>query len=174
MQSGSISYARLKGIYVLKFSGSISVPLSPDLSDFGEKLISDPELAGVVIDLTAVKSIDSTALGLLVNIAAGVRKLNLDQPVIISTDANVSRTLEVTGFSQVFHIVEKLPDSVADSCRVQTELPSVDSNELEICEKVLQAHRNLMRLNESNRDTFHPVVIALEKEQQVKLSKNLL
>ena len=173
MQSGSISYARLKGIYVLKFSGSISVPLSPDLSAFGESLLSDPELAGVVIDLTDVISIDSTALGLLVNIAAGVRKLGLDQPVIISTDANVNRTLEVTGFAQVFHIIEVLPDSVVGSCRVHTELPSVDSNELEIGEKVLTAHRILMQLNENNRNTFRPVVIALEKEQQAKLSKNL-
>ena len=173
MQSGSISYARLKGIYVLNFSGSISVPLSPDLSAFGESLLGDPELEGVVIDLTDVKSIDSTALGLLANIAAGVRKLGLDQPVIISTDANVSRTLEVTGFAQVFHIIEALPDSVVDSCPGHIELPSVDSNELEVCEKVLTAHRALMQLNENNRNTFRPVVIALEKEKQTKLSKNL-
>ena len=173
MQSGSISYARLKGIYVLNFSGSISVPLSPDLSAFGESLLGDPELEGVVIDLTDVKSIDSTALGLLANIAAGVRKLGLDQPVIISTDANVSRTLEVTGFAQVFHIIEVLPDSVVDSCPGHIELPSVDSNESEICEKVLTAHRALMQLNENNRNTFRPVVIALEKEKQTKLSKNL-
>ena len=69
MRTGSISYASLNGVYVLKFSGEIRVPLCANLNDFGDEILRDPALLGVVIDLTAVKSMDSTALGLLVKIA---------------------------------------------------------------------------------------------------------
>jgi len=166
MRTGSISYASLNGVYVVKFSGEIRVPLCTNLNDFGDELLSDPALLGVAIDLTAVKSIDSTALGLLVKIAIGMEELGLDRPLIISTDENVNRTLEMTGFHQIFHILEQLPSSLADANVMLHDLPSPASPNVDLCEQVLEAHRILMNLNEKNKEVFTPVVQALESEQR--------
>ncbi|MBV1870773.1 MAG: STAS domain-containing protein [Gammaproteobacteria bacterium] len=165
MHVGSISYATMNGVYVLRFCGEIRVPLCADLNKFGDKLLSDASLAGVVIDLIDVKSIDSTALGLLVKIAMGVEELGLDHPLIISTNANVNRTLEVTGFQQIFHILDRVPASLIDASMMLSELPSSNEANPDLCGQVLEAHRILMGLNERNERAFKPVVNALEREQ---------
>lgn len=166
MRTGSISYASLNGVYVVKFSGEIRVPLCTNLNDFGDEILKDPALLGVAIDLTAVKSIDSTALGLLVKIAIGMEELGLDRPLIISTDVNVNRTLEMTGFQQIFHILEQLPSSLADANVMLHDLPNPANPNVDLCEQVLEAHRILMNLNDKNKEVFTPVVQALENEKR--------
>jgi len=165
MRTGSISYASLDGVYVVKFNGQIRVPLCTNLNDFGDDLLSDPALVGVAIDLTDVRSIDSTALGLLVKIAIGVGDLGLEKPLIISTDSNVNRTLEMTGFHQIFHILEEMPSSLADANEMLNDLPHSENPSVDLCEQVLEAHRILMNLNEKNKEIFTPVVQALENER---------
>ncbi|HEY9134279.1 MAG TPA: hypothetical protein VIM85_00620, partial [Pseudomonadales bacterium] len=49
--------------------------------------------------------------------------------------------------------------------------PQVDSTQQEICAKVLEAHRVLMELNSTNKETFQAVVDELEKEQRQQKSK---
>ena len=43
-------------------------------------------------------------------------------------------------------------------------MPELVSSEEDVRQRVLDAHRTLMSLNESNRDTFHDLVAALEAE----------
>ena len=118
-----------------------------------------------MIDLIDVKSIDSTALGLLVKIAMGVDELGLDRPLIISNDSNVNRALVVTGFHQIFHILDRMPASLIDASVMLSELPSSNEANADLCGQVLEAHRILMGLNERNERAFKPVVNALEREQ---------
>ena len=166
MRTGSIAFASLSGVYVVKFCGEIRVPLCTNLNDFADELLGDSALSGVVIDLTDVKSIDSTALGLLVKIAVGMDDKGLGRPLIISVDSNVNRTLEMTGFHQIFHILERMPASLIEANNMLKELPHQDEPTVDLCEQVLEAHRVLMSLNDKNKETFKPVVQALENEQR--------
>ena len=63
MQESSICYGVLNGVYVIKFNGEVRVPMCGSLDAFTRKLLDDPALSGVIIDLTDIKFIDSTALG---------------------------------------------------------------------------------------------------------------
>lgn len=166
MQESSICYGVLNGVYVIKFNGEVRVPMCGSLDAFTRKLLDDPALSGVIIDLTDIKFIDSTALGLLVKIAAGVGKRHLDKPLIVSSDENVNRTLEMTGFKQVFYIIDRFPENFRDGLNALQQLPAVDQKTIDLCSQVLEAHRILMALNEQNQETFLPVVKALENEQR--------
>ncbi len=62
------------------------------------------------------------------------------------------------GFDQVFNIVSDpvpCPECLDD-------LPDQDQSEEEVRIKVLEAHKILMGLNDSNREAFHDLVNALE------------
>ncbi|HEX4975901.1 MAG TPA: STAS domain-containing protein [Pseudomonadales bacterium] len=166
MQQSSICYGVLKGVYVIKFSGEIRVPTCASLNAFTQVLLDDPALQGVIIDLTNIKYIDSTGLGLLVKIALGVSKRHLDKPLIVSSDENVNRTLEMTGFKQIFHILNSFPESFPKNFNATQDLPAADQVTLDLCAQVLDAHRALMALNEQNQHTFMPVIKALESEQR--------
>jgi hypothetical protein len=46
------------------------------------------------------------------------------------------------------------------------ELPEVESNERTVHQKVLEAHRILMSMNETNEETFKDLVYTLESENK--------
>jgi hypothetical protein len=54
--------------------------------------------------------------------------------------------------------------------RVLTDLPSQDQSEDVVRSKVLEAHKILMGLNDSNREAFHDLVNALERTDPVRPS----
>jgi hypothetical protein len=79
---------------------------------------------------------------------------------VVTTHDDITRLLQSMGFDQVFNIVDTplpCPECLAD-------LPSQDQSEDVVKAKVLEAHQILMSLNESNREAFHDLVSALERQ----------
>lgn len=157
--TGKALYAVHQGTYVLKLIGEIRVPICATIDGFIENMFQDRQLNSVLIDLSKTQVIDSTALGLLAKIAIQTRKRFHSKPLIISTQPDVTRILDTMGFEKVFNIVHEEP---VKSPRM-SEMPNVPCDEVNAFEKVLEAHRILMDMNESNRETFKDVVAALEK-----------
>ncbi|MEZ5126422.1 MAG: STAS domain-containing protein [Thermoleophilia bacterium] len=98
-----VTYERLPGdVGVVSLEGEIDIYSSPQ---FKEVLLRGIEegASRIVIDLTDVTFIDSTALGVLVSGAKRVRPHNgsLD---IICVDDNIIRILEITGLDRIFGV----------------------------------------------------------------------
>ena len=151
-------YAVHQGTYVLKLIGEIRVPICATLDGFIEALFNDQQLSSVLIDLSETDVIDSTALGLLAKIAIQTRKRFNQKPCIISTRSDISRILDSMGFEKVFNIIHEAP---VKNPRM-SEVPNVPCSAGDACDKVLEAHRILMEMNEKNHATFRDVVAALE------------
>ncbi len=82
-------------------------------------------------------------------------------PTLVTTHEDITRLLQSMGFDQVFNIVDQpLP---RPECL--TDLPSQDQCEEVVKAKVLEAHKILMGLNDSNREAFHDLVNALEGQR---------
>jgi len=96
------------GVIVLE--GEIDIYSAPQ---FKEVLLSGIEDGAqrVIVDLTAVTFIDSTALGVLVSGAKRVRPRNgnLD---IVCTDENIIRIFEITGLNRIFGIYASRDEAV--------------------------------------------------------------
>jgi len=152
-------YAVHQGTYVLQLIGEIRVPICATLDSFIEGMFRDPELHSVLIDLSQTQIIDSTALGLLAKIAIQTRKRFKRKPLIISTQSDVTRILDTMGFEKVFNIVHEEPVKSPS----MIEMPNIPCDEKNAFDKVLEAHRILMDMNDRNRETFKDVVAALEK-----------
>mgnify|MGYP002019061313 FL=1 len=113
----------------------------------------------IVIDLTETECIDSTSLGLLAKLSILSRQKVGFLPTLVSNHEDMNRLLQSMGFDQVFNIVsESTP-----TCEELQDLPAQMLSEDKVKHKVLEAHRILMDLNDSNREAFRDLVSALEK-----------
>lgn len=159
MSNGKIQFAEQDGIFVLKFVGEVRLTLCSALDATIEKIFASANFSSIVIDLIETRSIDSTTLGLLAKLSILSRQKVGLLPTLVTDQPDITRLLHSMGFDQVFNIVDQ-PTVTPDNL---TDLPSQDLSELEVKARVLEAHRILMGLNESNREAFHDLVLALER-----------
>lgn len=156
---GKIQFAEQSGTFVLKFVGEVRLTLCSALDATIEKIFAALNFTAIIIDLTEAQSVDSTTLGLMAKLSILSRQKVGLLPTVVTTNPDVTRVLQSMGFDQVFNIVDTplpCPDCLAD-------LPSQDQSEEVVKAKVLEAHRILMGLNDSNREAFHDLVSALER-----------
>jgi anti-anti-sigma factor len=155
MQPGKILVAEHGGAFVIKLVGDVRLTYCTALDDFFERMLGSPSFASVIIDLCAAENIDSTTLGQLA--IAAQRRFHL-HPVVLSTNPNITRILLSMGFDRVFDIREQTPQTD----KQLGELPVVAATESDVQQRVLDAHRVLMGMNEHTRAEFKELVCALE------------
>ncbi len=156
---GKIQFAEQSGTFVLKFVGEVRLTLCSALDATIEKIFAALNFTAIIIDLTEAQSVDSTTLGLMAKLSILSRQKVGLLPTVVTTNPDITRVLQSMGFDQVFNIVDTplpCPDCL-------TDLPSQDQSEEVVKAKVLEAHRILMGLNDSNREAFHDLVSALER-----------
>jgi anti-anti-sigma factor len=158
MREGSIFFAREGDSYVLKFVGEVRLTLCTTLDRHLEQVLVGGGVRHILVDLTETDSIDSTSLGLIAKLAVGAGRLSLEAPTLVSTNEDVTRILFTMGFERIFLLLDTMPTSLVDLKR----LPFVQESEAAVRDRIIEAHKVLMSLNESNRDAFVDLVSTLE------------
>jgi anti-anti-sigma factor len=159
MDSGKVLHACHEGVHVLRFIGDIRYNLSPSVERFLEGVYAGPLPAGFVIDLSETDSIDSTNLGLLVQIARWMQVHDAPRVTIVSVRDDINDLLTSMAFDEVFDIVTRTSMQTGN----ERELPPGNTDKAALAHTLLEAHRALMELSERNQEMFHDVVTALEK-----------
>ena len=167
MTPGRIQFAESQGTYLLKLLGEVRLTLCPTLETFLDKIFKEPSFKSVIIDLSETQTIDSTSLGLLAKLSIKTKKKNGQVPVLLSPQHDINKILLSMGFERVFIMVKELEQPIAFNMQ---ELPSdpPNNNEQKTQARVLDAHKVLMNLNESNRKAFSELVKQLEKHGGMK------
>jgi anti-anti-sigma factor len=160
MTLGHVTHAARNGIHVLRYFGSVNYTLAPGLQRFLEGIIHDGAISGLVFDLTAAESLDSTNLGLMARANEEVRGAGVAQSVIISNNEDIDDVLRSMGFEQSFDVVHSGTGPEADAEPVLSEPPVAT----ELQRTMLDAHRALVRLSDAGRLEFEPVVACLERD----------
>ncbi len=155
-----IYYAEAEGNYYLRFVGDVRVTFCGALSNYLQKLFSAEQVVSVVVDLRMAKAVDSTTLGLLAKLALYLRDTRKLMPVLLVEDDSMIRLLESMGIDEVFEFSEQLPEDIGQ----ETELVCTEVAAEEARNKVLEAHRTLMGLNNKNMLVFSDLVKSLESE----------
>ncbi len=110
-----------------------------------ERIFTALNFSAIVIDLTETRSIDSTTLGPVSQVVHSVSAEGWPVADRRHHPRRHTRLLQSMGFDQVFNIVDRpIP---CPECL--TDLPSQDQSEEVVRVKVLEAHKILMGLNES-------------------------
>ena len=158
--SGHILVGACEGNYVLKFSGDIRVGLCGSLDAFCERMLDAADFRSVIVDLAETLAIDSTALGCLARLSLAVQRIQAKIPTLICRSSDIERVLLNMGFDDVFAIVAEA--NVQDVELV--DIPAVVEQEAR--QRVIEAHKVLMSLNDSNRAAFKSLVDALEHDKE--------
>jgi anti-sigma B factor antagonist len=105
-----IAESRVDGVSVVTVTGEIDVATAPDLKECLVAQAVDG-VAAIVVDLSGVSFIDSTALGVLVGAyrrqedAGGTLKLVVTEPRIL-------KVLEITALTSVFSVFATVDEAV--------------------------------------------------------------
>ncbi len=158
MTTGKIQFAESEGTFVLKFIGDVRLTLCAALDAYIEKIFSVLTFDAIIIDLTETDGIDSTSLGLLAKLSILSQQKVGFLPTLVSTQDDMNRLLQSMGFDHVFNIVSEVTPTATEL----EDLPGQVLSEELVKDKVLEAHRILMNLNEHNRTAFRDLVSALE------------
>lgn len=163
MKPGSIKVAQHEGVFVIKMEGDVRLTLCLSFDSFIESMFSQSDFKSVVFDLTDAEAIDSTTLGLMAKISINGKAKQFDDPIVISRNPSITRLLVTMGFEDIFQIVRDA--DIALDGELPLEIEQEDADENAVRDKVLEAHRTLMNLNENNKITFKELVQSLEEQQ---------
>jgi anti-anti-sigma factor len=157
---GKIMVGDHDGVYVMLFLGDVRLTMCTAVDGYLAHMLDDPCIRSVVVDLSRTESIDSTSLGLLAKLSIEADRRYGYRPTLVSTRPTITRVLTSMGLDDVFNLVEG-PLVREDQLG---ELPPCAASEEQVRERVLEAHRVLMGMNERNRDAFRDLVATLESE----------
>ncbi len=159
--NGRIQVGNHDGIYVIRLLGDVRVTISGSFDHYIEAMLSDPAFRSILVDLSKAIAIDSTSLGVLAKLSLAVQKKAAKIPTLLCVNPDILRVLDNMGYDDVYAIVDEgynMQQSLA-------ELPmSTDFGETELRQRVIDAHKTLMSLNDRNVAAFQDLVAALEAE----------
>ncbi len=161
--NGRILVGNHSGVYVIRFEGDVRVTLSGSFDHYLESMLADQEMTSALVDLSGAEAIDSTSLGVLAKLSIAYQKERGKLPTMVCSSPDILRILHNMGFEDIFVIVNE----AFESDQSLAELPLAnDIAEEDLRNRVIDAHRVLMDMNEHNRETFKDLVSALEAEAQ--------
>jgi anti-anti-sigma factor len=158
MRPGAILVADHAGVYIIKMTGDVRLTLCISFDQFINAMLAEPNFSSVLFDMSEAEAVDSTTLGLMAKISLLAQEKRGITPVILATNASIKRILQTMGFADIFTIVDKLEVDIAP----EKPLTQIECGEQEVKEKVIEAHKILMGLNEQNHETFRNLVAMLE------------
>lgn len=162
MNEGRVLHGSYNGVQVLRYIGNIRYTLSFALDTHFKELLKRPSLQGFVVDLSLTDTIDSTNLGILARLARAMQRLGLPQVTLISNRESINEVLTGMGFDRVFYIIRK---SEAELEKMR-EIPPITSDKRALTRLLLESHRALMELNETNKQQFQDVVELFERSAE--------
>lgn len=166
MADGDIRYATRNGVCILKLIGDIRYTTGPaavisrSLNTFLDRLFTSGDFEHVLVDMTETTAIDSTNLGVLARLVTAMEERGAQRPTLISTNPDITRTLESIGFDRAFELIRE-PRRFEEKLE---RLPTDEDSRRGMLRLVLDSHRRLMELNEENEEMFAPAVELLEAE----------
>ncbi len=158
LPGGKILVADHHGSFLIKLVGDVRVTLCVAFDDYLSQMLVPGKFHSVIIDLCDAQGIDSTTLGLIAKVAIQASQQFDYTPTIVSTRPGITRLIESMGFGSVFDIRTEALGTDESLLALQM----VDCSEDVVRDKVIEAHRVLMGLNDENRAKFSELVTSLE------------
>ena len=162
MNGGNILYSKNEQKYFIKLTGNLRFTSGHDFNCLLDIIFNDTDVKDIMIDMSEADYLDSTILGLLAKTANFMLKKFKRKITVLSTNEDINYLLDNIGLNEVFIIVKNCNYSP----EMLQEIPNINASEQESALTILDAHHQLVALNEKNRTEFKNVVELLEKETQ--------
>ena len=167
MQSANLSIAGENGVYAIKAAGRATFECAGPLRDLAKKLEKE-EFSRIDVDLAECQGMDSTFMGILAMLGLRSRKIGAEMNIVNANELNKS-LLYGLGLKKIFNYTEGtvvMPENENISAG-----DSSGKMDLESARTVLDAHKTLMDVDDSNKKKFEAVVDMVQKDID-RLNKN--
>ncbi len=161
MSTGHVEYASLNGTHIFKLIGEVRAQSCISLDKLLSKIEQQQNVVGAIVDMTQTTFIDSTVLGILAKLGLKLKQVHQIQAIMLSTNPDITTLANSMGLGQVFVILNYCGDPSVCTLALMEEHITHSA----MLTTVLDAHKTLMELNESNENMFEPLVKQLQKEQ---------
>jgi anti-anti-sigma regulatory factor len=158
--SAHIYYHTDKSNAILKITGALRFNECAPLEFFLKQLPQNKNI-DLTIDLSEAELLDSTALGLLAQVAIQMPE---HKPHLYCPDNDLQKVLLSMSLDQLFDFI-KTPPNVPEKL---SEVKIIAENEANQTKRALEAHRTLMGLSKENKEEFKSVVELLEESLRKK------
>jgi anti-anti-sigma factor len=152
-------YGESGPVFILKITGTLRFNQCSALEFFLKERLQKNLPNTLLIDLSQTESLDSTALGLLAQIALQFEKLKHKKADLYCPENDLKKVLLSMSLEQLFHFTQQPPV-------ISTILPEFSTQpgaEETQTERVLAAHEALMSISEKNKKEFKSVVEMLQE-----------
>lgn len=160
MDKCKILVGQCEGVYLIRMEGDVRLTLCASLSRYIDGIFADKQARNVLVDLLAAKGVDSTTLGLLAKLALFSAQHFGVKPTLFCTEEGILRTLEAMSLDGLFSIIRSPPPVQTDV----VEMPCTDTDEEEIRQQVLAAHKLLIKINPQREADFIDLIRTLEDQ----------
>lgn len=167
MPEGQILFGAEDGTYVFRLVGDIrqtamgGVGCSTAFYKLLEDACGTGRLQDAVFDCREAVGIDSTYLGLMAQVAVHVQQVRGHRPVLISTRQRITGLLEGMGLDSLFLITDRDPEAASATQVLEADWDDSSSRAI-----ILEAHKTLASLNESNQAAFQNLIALLEQQSR--------
>ena len=106
-----IGFSNVEDVRIVEVTGEIDMATAPELT-----ALVDEDMDGarrVIVDLSAVVFLDSSALNALVHVQRDLAKREIGFRVVSPLDQNVRRVLEIMQLMETLDVVDSLADALA-------------------------------------------------------------
>lgn len=162
MSNGRVLMGQQSGQFVIKLTGDVRMSLCTTLDTCLNDMLNNPDFSSVIVDLNEAEGIDSTTLGLLAKISRLSSPITGHIPLLVSTQPDITRIVESMGFKDRVYTIVCQQDLLDDSHLVQADMSPLDEQQARL--RVLEAHKILMSLNDTNKAAFKDLVNCIEGE----------
>lgn len=162
MKENNFLYFKYNHTYIIKLKGEVRYTKCTDLEKFINFIFGKNTIENIIIDLKETQYLDSTCLGLLAKMANYLITHKNKKPTIISDRDNINHILRGVGFNKVFHIIKRYPHNTDELNRIS--LDDKDHIDTDMGKMIMEAHEELFKLNQKNKETFKDVVEIFKKQ----------
>jgi len=162
MSEGKILYSKSEQKYFIKLTGNLRFTSGRDFDSLLHVIFQDPDIKDIMVDMTEANYLDSTILGLLAKTANFMIKKFQRKLTVLSVNKDINYLLDSIGLNDVLIVIE----SCDCTPEMLQKIPDIKSSERENAMTILDAHRQLVNLNEKNKSVFKDVIELLEKETE--------
>lgn len=163
MDENAILVAQNDQTAYLHVSGKGSFKNAKAVKSFYESAVKDGAQR-CVFDLQNCTHMDSTFMGVLAAIAAEQKRMQFAAPLILHLTPRNRELLETLGLNRVLETPEHAPEEL--NAQLSLLQPESEDSKQDSARTMLEAHEELINLDEKNRAKFRDVVDYLRDKLQ--------
>ncbi len=112
-----VKYKLYKGIPMIEIKGNFDLTNSHDIKEKLNHLLSENSISDIILDLTNLKFVDSSAIGVIVKLALKLKE-SQGRIVIVNTSQNIKKLFTMSNLNSIVNIVENFDIAVSSFSKV--------------------------------------------------------